>query len=65
MCSIVAGRIVMVVLIVNNDIVNCSAKVVIKSHMRKGYAIFLCRVYGVKAGGICQTTGKSKTGGGD
>ena len=30
----------MVVLIVDNDIVNCSAKLVIKSHMRKGYAIF-------------------------
>ena len=30
----------MVVLIVNNDRVNCSAKVVKKSHMRKDDAIF-------------------------
>ena len=34
--------------------------------MRKGYAIFSCKVYGVECKGedICQTTGKSKTGGG-
>lgn len=36
------------------------AKVQKKLHMRKRNAIF----FGVKAGGICQSTGKSKTGGG-
>ena len=27
---------------------DCAAKVRKKSHMRKGYAFFLCKVYGVK-----------------